>query len=677
MFINWDDNLIYVTAAIIAILALVIPLIGWIILDRITKSRPATHDAISPTFPLALFASIGAAVLIGISVFSRLPEDWTLLFVLASAFALGVVRPKAMAIGRKYRLLIQLLFSCVPLIAHEVLVILPSGTLGADIVNASCTVLFILGLLNFLDVINFIDGVSSGAIFIIAAVAAAVLNLTPNGPRIDDPTGVVFALALCGGSLGFVLFRRPPSNKEESDVAAMLLGVAASMILLRTWKVAGSESINPGVFLPAILIVPVLLAGIHRDRLSLFRRQRLALILISLGQLPAWIPVMLGDTSYMWISLISVCSIILWTARITQGRALRGWSMRVMAEPIADVLRVGLLVTAVSSVAVLLIPAINLLWMLASIFTTCALLIVQVTWWRSRLEQANRVDVVIFASRSDYHKAQHILRNCSDLFGRQRTRRARIGLRSKHLRKTVLEHLTKGDTVVILGEEVRKEVIGLRSLGDLIFARECLLLSGANHEFDPEQVPGRFADLMQKQAHRALAVIGFFVLSPAFLAIALVIKLNDGGPVFFRQERIGVHGQRFTVIKFRSMRVDAKAYDESPTDKNDNRITRIGRFLRRSSLDELPQLINVIQGDMRLVGPRPEMPFICARYDGRERKRLEVPPGVTGLWQVSSHRNDPIHHHVEYDLAYRHARGPLLDTAIVISTIIGGSNEGF
>jgi lipopolysaccharide/colanic/teichoic acid biosynthesis glycosyltransferase len=125
------------------------------------------------------------------------------------------------------------------------------------------------------------------------------------------------------------------------------------------------------------------------------------------------------------------------------------------------------------------------------------------------------------------------------------------------------------------------------------------------------------------------------------------------------------------------MRVDAAKYGESPTTSADARVTRVGRVIRKLSLDELPQLINVLRGDMRLVGPRPEMPFICSRYTPHQRQRLLVPPGVTGLWQISPHRNAPIHDHVEYDLAYANARGPILDVAVVIATVLSALKSGF
>ncbi|MFW5653913.1 MAG: sugar transferase, partial [Planctomycetota bacterium] len=135
------------------------------------------------------------------------------------------------------------------------------------------------------------------------------------------------------------------------------------------------------------------------------------------------------------------------------------------------------------------------------------------------------------------------------------------------------------------------------------------------------------------------------------------------------------NGREFTLYKFRTMKVDAPRYAVHPGE-DDPRVTRIGQFIRKVSLDELPQLVNVLRGEMRLVGPRPEMPFIVDGYDDECRKRLSVTPGITGVWQVSPHRNDPIHEHIEYDLAYVAHRGPVLDLALLIATAGLASGSG-
>ncbi len=160
------------------------------------------------------------------------------------------------------------------------------------------------------------------------------------------------------------------------------------------------------------------------------------------------------------------------------------------------------------------------------------------------------------------------------------------------------------------------------------------------------------------------------VLAPMLLSIAMLIKFDSSGPVFFRQRRNGLNGVEFDIIKFRTMRCDADPYAETPREQGDPRITRLGRFLRASGLDELPQLFNVLRGEMSLVGPRPEMPFITEKYTPLEKQRLKIKPGITGLWQVYARsENLPIHHHIEYDLFYIENMSLLLDLIIIIDTI--------
>ena len=118
------------------------------------------------------------------------------------------------------------------------------------------------------------------------------------------------------------------------------------------------------------------------------------------------------------------------------------------------------------------------------------------------------------------------------------------------------------------------------------------------------------------------------------------------------------------------MFLDAPKYARTPADPADSRITKVGRWLRRTSLDELPQLFNVFRGDMSLVGPRPEMPFIVETYSLLERQRLLAKPGITGVWQISAVRGEPIHANIEYDLFYLENRSILLDLAIIVKTIL-------
>ena len=181
----------------------------------------------------------------------------------------------------------------------------------------------------------------------------------------------------------------------------------------------------------------------------------------------------------------------------------------------------------------------------------------------------------------------------------------------------------------------------------------------------------------------AFAAMTMVFLSPIFLMITLMIKLTSRGPIFFKQVRIGqvrlkegqeldgpvLKGEPFLIYKFRTMTIDAPAYAVSPSSSEDKRITGIGRILRRSCADELPQLINVLKGSMSLVGPRPEMPFIVEKYDHLQARRLWAKPGVTGLWQLQGSRDKPIHEDLKFDMFYVKNWSLWLDFRILIQTL--------
>lgn len=170
-----------------------------------------------------------------------------------------------------------------------------------------------------------------------------------------------------------------------------------------------------------------------------------------------------------------------------------------------------------------------------------------------------------------------------------------------------------------------------------------------------------------------LTTIAMVVLSPLFILLSILVKRDSSGPIFFKQDRVGKDGVHFPMYKFRSMYVDTPQYGISPRSSEDPRITKMGRFLRRTSLDELPQLINVLRGDMSLVGPRPEMPFIVDNeYNDLYRERLRVQPGITGVWQISCDRSREIHENISYDIFYIENRSLLLDIIILIRTVIFG-----
>jgi exopolysaccharide biosynthesis polyprenyl glycosylphosphotransferase len=181
----------------------------------------------------------------------------------------------------------------------------------------------------------------------------------------------------------------------------------------------------------------------------------------------------------------------------------------------------------------------------------------------------------------------------------------------------------------------------------------------------------RMSYQLAKRVFDSVASLALTVMAlPLFFLLAVLIKIDSKGPVFFRQERVGRDGKPFLMYKFRTMRSTVSPYDYSPQQSSDPRITHLGKFLRRTSLDELPQLFNVIQGSMSLVGPRPEMPFIVEQYAQHHRHRLEVKPGVTGLWQLSGDRAFLIHENIEYDLYYIRHRNFFMDLAILLHTSI-------
>ncbi|MDQ7030920.1 MAG: sugar transferase [Ardenticatenia bacterium] len=179
-----------------------------------------------------------------------------------------------------------------------------------------------------------------------------------------------------------------------------------------------------------------------------------------------------------------------------------------------------------------------------------------------------------------------------------------------------------------------------------------------------------------------IAVAGalLVLLAPLMAIIALLIKLDSPGPVLFKQVRVGRYGRPFTLYKFRSMYADAEErlaellpFNEADGPlfkmRHDPRVTRVGRWLRRFSLDELPQLWNVLKGDMSLIGPRPALPQEVEQYEAWHRKRLEVPPGLTGLWQTSGRSDMPFEEMCLLDIYYAERWSPWLDAIIFFKTI--------
>ena len=194
---------------------------------------------------------------------------------------------------------------------------------------------------------------------------------------------------------------------------------------------------------------------------------------------------------------------------------------------------------------------------------------------------------------------------------------------------------------------------------------------------DPVITP--FQHLVKRGFDLLVGSITLLLVSPIMALVALAIKFDSPGGIIFSQERVGENGKHFMMYKFRSMEANAderrhevitytKTGEVLHKQKNDPRVTRIGKFIRRTSLDELPQLINVLKGDMSLVGPRPEMPWLVDLYEPWQYKRFAVPQGITGWWQVNGRSDKPMHLHIEEDLYYIQNYSLLLDIQILWRT---------
>jgi len=193
--------------------------------------------------------------------------------------------------------------------------------------------------------------------------------------------------------------------------------------------------------------------------------------------------------------------------------------------------------------------------------------------------------------------------------------------------------------------------------------------------------PGNYLALYVKSAlDYIVSSLILITISPVMLAIALAIKLGDGGSVFFKQPRVGLNGRRFLCYKFRTMVTNAESLKKSLIDqneqegpvfkiKNDPRVTRVGRLLRKTSLDELPQFINVLRGEMSIVGPRPPVPAEVEEYERWQRRRLSMKPGITCIWQVSGRNNIPFDQWMKMDLQYIDTWSLKLDFILFIKTV--------
>ncbi|OUN51641.1 multidrug MFS transporter [Clostridium perfringens] len=175
------------------------------------------------------------------------------------------------------------------------------------------------------------------------------------------------------------------------------------------------------------------------------------------------------------------------------------------------------------------------------------------------------------------------------------------------------------------------------------------------------------------------SILGLILLSPILIVVSILIKLDSKGPVFFSQKRVGLHGKTFNMYKFRSMVVNAEEIKDKLKEqnemsgpmfkmKNDPRITKIGKFIRKTSIDELPQLLNVLKGEMSLVGPRPSLPKEVKEFEPWMLERLEVKPGITCYWQVMGRNSIGFREWMELDVKYVHERCLSLDLKLIFKT---------
>lgn len=209
------------------------------------------------------------------------------------------------------------------------------------------------------------------------------------------------------------------------------------------------------------------------------------------------------------------------------------------------------------------------------------------------------------------------------------------------------------------------------SLGDIRSDQVRVEMVSAIPILRPVSTVQRRLDVAAKRVFDLVVGGVLLVLSlPAWGLAAALIRFGDPEGVLFAQQRVGKGGRPFRLLKFRTMTGSAPPYASSPAHDTGPDVTTVGRFLRRTGLDELPQLVNVLKGEMSLVGPRPEMPHLVQEYGPLERRRLEVKPGITGLWQLSADRHAEIHENIEYDLYYVNHQSVLLDALILVETAL-------
>lgn len=206
-------------------------------------------------------------------------------------------------------------------------------------------------------------------------------------------------------------------------------------------------------------------------------------------------------------------------------------------------------------------------------------------------------------------------------------------------------------------------------------------MEGTHLGIENESTKGfSFYEIIKRVIDVVCSFVGVLVLSPLFVVIAIIIKFTSKGPVFFSQKRVGRDGKEFKMYKFRSMVVNAEELKEKLAAQNemsgpmfkmkdDPRVTKVGKFIRKTSIDELPQLLNVLKGDMSLVGPRPSLPKEVAQFEEWMYRRLEVKPGLTCYWQVSGRNNIDFEDWMKLDIKYVDERSTWIDIKLIFKTV--------
>jgi len=225
----------------------------------------------------------------------------------------------------------------------------------------------------------------------------------------------------------------------------------------------------------------------------------------------------------------------------------------------------------------------------------------------------------------------------------------------------IVNSVQKEDIVFMLVTDLFEIAAGVSSLSSI--SRMPVVEIGSSGRGAISNFTKRFMDLI-------MSPVLVVVLAPLMAAIWIILAVTGKGSPVFKQTRVGRYGRKFTLYKFRTMKPEADEYEVAPVAGDDPRVTGIGRMLRKTSLDEIPQLFNVLQGHMSMVGPRPEMDFIVRDYNAWQRRRLDVKPGITGLWQIMGRKDLPLHENLEYDFYYMRNQSVMLDMAILARTVV-------